>query len=49
MWTLAEGRLYRGITVEELERNIAWAQSWQPLTGEEQERLAEEGRTIATE
>jgi predicted aldo/keto reductase-like oxidoreductase len=36
-------------TLEELERNIAWAQSWQPLTGEEQERLAEEGRAIASE
>jgi predicted aldo/keto reductase-like oxidoreductase len=36
-------------TLEELERNIAWAQAWQPLTGEEQERLAEEGRGIAAE
>ena len=36
-------------TLEELERNISWAQSWQPLTGEEQERLAGEGRTIAAE
>jgi predicted aldo/keto reductase-like oxidoreductase len=36
-------------SVEELERNIAWAQSWEPLTGEEQERLNEEGRTVATE
>lgn len=36
-------------TIEELERNIAWARGWEPLTVEEEERLAQEGRTIASE
>lgn len=36
-------------TVEEIERNIAWAHAWEPLTGEEQERLNQEGAEIARE
>ncbi len=36
-------------TVEEIERNISWARAWEPLTGEEQERLAAEGAEIARE
>jgi predicted aldo/keto reductase-like oxidoreductase len=36
-------------TVEELERNIAWAHAWEPLTGEEQERLDADGRAVAAE
>jgi uncharacterized protein len=36
-------------TVEELERNIAWARSWEPLTGEERERLDTEGPAVARE
>lgn len=36
-------------TVEEIERNIQWAQSWEPLTGEETERLTETGRELAGE
>ena len=36
-------------TVEELERNIAWARSWEPLTGEETERLQTEGAALAAE
>jgi hypothetical protein len=36
-------------TVEELERNIAFARRWEPLTGEEEERLEGEGRTLAAE
>jgi uncharacterized protein len=35
-------------TVEEIERNLAWAQNWEPLTGEEQERLTDEGRELAS-
>jgi len=36
-------------TQEELERNVAWARAWEPLTGEEQERLHDEGRALAAE
>lgn len=36
-------------TLEQLERNIAWARAWEALTGEEQERLDEEGRVVAAE
>jgi uncharacterized protein len=36
-------------TVEELERNIAWAQNWEPLTAEEEEQLRAEGRKLAAE
>lgn len=36
-------------TLEELERNIAWARAWEPLTGEEQERLVVEGKAQAAE
>jgi predicted aldo/keto reductase-like oxidoreductase len=36
-------------TLDELECNLAWARSWEPLTAEEQSRLAEEGRAIAGE
>jgi aryl-alcohol dehydrogenase-like predicted oxidoreductase len=36
-------------TVAELEQNIAWARGWEPLTGEEAERLAAEGRAVAAE
>lgn len=36
-------------SIAELERNIAWAQGWEPLTGEEQERLDAEGRAVAAE
>ena len=36
-------------SVDELERNLAWARSWEPLTGEEEARLVEEGRTVAAE
>jgi predicted aldo/keto reductase-like oxidoreductase len=36
-------------TVEEIERNIAWAREWQPLTAEEQARLVEAGRAVAAE
>jgi predicted aldo/keto reductase-like oxidoreductase len=36
-------------TVAELEQNIAWARTWEPLTGEENDRLAEEGRAVAAE
>jgi len=36
-------------TLEELERNIAWARAWEPLTAEEQERLDTEGRDLAGE
>jgi predicted aldo/keto reductase-like oxidoreductase len=36
-------------TVEELDRNVAWARSWEPLTAEEHERLALEGQSIAQE
>ena len=34
-------------TVDELERNIAFARGWEPLTGEEAERLEAEGRELA--
>lgn len=33
----------------ELERNIAWARSWEPLTGEEAEMLEAQGRSVAAE
>ncbi len=36
-------------TLEELERNIAWARSWEALTAEEHERLEDEGRAVAAE
>jgi uncharacterized protein len=36
-------------TIDEVERNCAWARSWEPLTAEEQDRLAEEGRAVAGE
>lgn len=36
-------------TLAELEQNIAWARHWEPLTGEEAERLAAEGRAVAGE
>lgn len=36
-------------TLEELERNILWARTWEPLTAEEEERLAAEGRALAAE
>jgi predicted aldo/keto reductase-like oxidoreductase len=36
-------------STEELEQNVAWARTWEPLTPEEEERLAEEGRTVAAE
>jgi predicted aldo/keto reductase-like oxidoreductase len=36
-------------TIDELERNIAWARGWEPLTKEEQARLVEEGRAVAGE
>jgi uncharacterized protein len=36
-------------TVEELERNIAWARAWEPLTAEERERLDDEGTRVAAE
>jgi predicted aldo/keto reductase-like oxidoreductase len=36
-------------SIDELERNLAWARSWEPLTGEDQTRLAEEGRAVAQE
>jgi uncharacterized protein len=34
-------------SLEELERNVAWARAWEPLTGEEQETLEMEGRDLA--
>lgn len=34
-------------SVAEVERNLAWARNWEPLTGEEVERLDTEGRTLA--
>jgi len=34
-------------TEAELEQNVGWAHAWEPLTGEEGERLAGEGRRIA--
>jgi predicted aldo/keto reductase-like oxidoreductase len=34
-------------TAEEIERNLTWAHHWEPLTGEEQERLDGEGRELA--
>lgn len=34
-------------SVAEVERNIAWARAWEPLTGEEVERLELEGRDLA--
>jgi predicted aldo/keto reductase-like oxidoreductase len=36
-------------SIEELERNVAWAHGWEPLTGEEQEILDADGRTVAAE
>lgn len=36
-------------STEELERNLAWARSWEPLTADEEQRLAEEGRAVAAE
>lgn len=36
-------------TLEEVERNIAWARTWEPLTAEEQERLVLQGAEIAGE
>jgi aryl-alcohol dehydrogenase-like predicted oxidoreductase len=36
-------------SIDELERNLAWARSWEPLTGEDQARLAAEGRTVSAE
>jgi hypothetical protein len=36
-------------SIDELERNLAWARGWEPLTGEEQAGLAAEGRTVAQE
>ena len=36
-------------SLDELERNVAWARSWEPLTGEEEERLAVEGQAVAAE
>ena len=36
-------------TLEELERNLEWAKTWEPLTGPEAERLDEQGRAIAAE
>jgi len=36
-------------SVEEVERNISWARNWEPLTGEEEERLEAEGATLAAE
>lgn len=36
-------------SVEEVDRNIAWARNWEPLTGEEEERLEVEGATLAAE
>lgn len=36
-------------SVGEVERNIAWARAWEPLTGEEEERLEVDGRTLAAE
>lgn len=36
-------------TVTEVEQNVAWARRWEPLTREEEERLAEEGRAVAAE
>jgi hypothetical protein len=36
-------------TLEELEQNIAWAMEWEPLTAEEEEHLAGEGRVVAAE
>ncbi len=34
-------------TIEEMEKNIAWARAWEPLTGEEAERLQDLGREVA--
>lgn len=36
-------------TAEEVDQNVAWARSWEPLTGEEEERLAAQGREIAAD
>jgi predicted aldo/keto reductase-like oxidoreductase len=36
-------------SVEEVERNVAWVRNWEPLTGEEAERLDAEGATLAAE
>jgi predicted aldo/keto reductase-like oxidoreductase len=34
-------------TQDELDRNLRWARAWEPLTGEEAERLTAEGRDLA--
>jgi predicted aldo/keto reductase-like oxidoreductase len=36
-------------TIDELERNLAWARGWEPLTEAEHARLTEEGRGVAGE
>jgi aryl-alcohol dehydrogenase-like predicted oxidoreductase len=36
-------------SIEELERNVAWALGWESLTDGELTRLAEEGRSVAEE
>jgi predicted aldo/keto reductase-like oxidoreductase len=36
-------------TIEELERNVAWARAWEPLTPDEETALEAEGRSIAGE
>jgi hypothetical protein len=36
-------------TVQEIDQNISWARTWEPLTGEEEERLEEEGRAVAAD
>lgn len=36
-------------SIAEVERNVAWARNWEPLTGEEEERLQAEGRALAAE
>lgn len=36
-------------STDELERNLAWARSWEPLTPEEQSRLVQEGQAVAAE
>jgi aryl-alcohol dehydrogenase-like predicted oxidoreductase len=36
-------------TLEELDRNLEWAKTWEPLTEPEAERLNEQGRAIAAE
>jgi uncharacterized protein len=36
-------------TVEQVEQNVRWARNYEPLTAEEQERLADEGKALAAE